>query len=110
MPCLRPPFSVIFIAAIFGIAAFGAGLRTSAASEAAMHKFGADELRRACDKAGGKFSQDPGGYGCGTNCQGKPGTDCIVACKNNDKGCYAQVPGRARPRSLDNALTRSPRG
>ena len=92
------------------VSAIGTGAGSALASEAAMHKFTADELKSACDKAGGSFSQDANGYGCGTNCQGKSGTDCVVACKNNDKSCFAQVPGRARPKSLPNALTRSPRG
>lgn len=92
------------------VSAVGLGVCASWAGETAMHKFSAAEIKSACDKVGGSFSQDPGGYGCGTNCQGKPGTDCVVACKNNDKSCFAQVPGRARPKSLPDALARSPRG
>ena len=83
---------------------------SSMASETTMRKSTAEELKSVCDKAGGSFSQDAGGYGCGTNCQGKPGTDCVLACKNNEKSCFAQVPGRARPTSPLNALVRSPRG
>ena len=99
--------SLIVSAAGFGV---GASALSARASEAAMRKFSPAEMKSVCDKVGGSFSQDAGGYGCGTNCQGKPGTDCVVACKNNDKGCFAQVPGRARPRSLPDALARSPRG
>ena len=83
---------------------------SSMASETTMRKSTAEELKSVCDKAGGSFLQDAGGYGCGTNCQGKPGTDCVLACKNSEKGCFAQVPGRARPTSPLNALVRSPRG
>ena len=92
------------------VATFGLSVGSSLASELAMHKYAAEELKRVCEKTGGSFSQDAGGYGCGTNCQGKLGTDCVVACKNNDKKCFAQVPGHARPTSLQNALVRSPRG
>jgi hypothetical protein len=92
------------------IGIFGLGVDLSRASDMAMHKYTAEELKSVCDKAGGRFSQDAGGYGCGTNCQGKPGTDCVIGCKNNDKNCFAQVPGRARPTSPLNALVRSPRG
>jgi hypothetical protein len=79
------------------------------ALEVSMHKHSAAELKSVCDKAGGKFSQDAAGYDCGTNCQGKPGTDCVVGCKN-DQNCTAQAPGRGHPNSLLNALVRSPRG
>jgi|SRR5690242_16700180 hypothetical protein len=103
---------VTFSIAMFSllVVVIGPAAGSALASEAATHKFTADEIKSACDQAGGSFSQDANGYDCGTNCQGKPGTDCVVACKNNDKGCFAQVPGRARPKSLPNALTRSPRG
>ena len=92
------------------IGGFGLSFGSSLASETTMHKYTAEELKSVCEKPGGSFSQDAGGYGCGTNCQGKPGTDCIVSCKNNEKNCFVLVPGRARPTSLPNALTRSPRG
>jgi len=89
---------------------FGFNVGSSMASETTMRKSSAEELKSVCAKAGGSFSQDAGGYGCGTNCQGKPGTDCVLACKNDQKTCFAQVPGRARPTSPLNALVRSPRG
>ena len=79
------------------------------AQEVSLHKHTAAELKSVCDKVGGRFSQDAGGYGCGTNCQGKPGTDCVIGCKN-DQNCTAQVPGRGRPTNLLNALERLPRG
>ena len=79
------------------------------AQEVSLHKHTAAELKSVCDKVGGRFSQDAEGYGCGTNCQGKPGTDCVIGCKN-DQNCTAQVPGRGRPTNLLNALERSPRG
>ena len=96
--------SIIF--AVF----LGFSVGSSMASETTMHKSSVEELKSVCDKAGGSFSQDASGYGCGTNCQGKPGTDCVLACKNSEKSCFAQVPGRARPTSPLNALVRSPRG
>jgi hypothetical protein len=96
--------------ALILVAAFGFNAGSSTASETTMRKFTGEELKSVCDKAGGSFSQDAGGYGCGTNCQGKPGTDCAVACKHSDKNCFAQVPGRARPTSPLNVLVRSPRG
>ena len=95
----------IIFAAILG---FSVG--SSMASETTMRKSSVEELKSVCDKAGGSFSQDAGGYGCGSNCQGKPGTDCVLNCKNNEKSCFAQVPGRTRPTSPLNALVRSPRG
>ncbi|MBI3702464.1 MAG: hypothetical protein HY244_01110 [Rhizobiales bacterium] len=65
----------------------------------------AEALKSACDKAGGQFSQDAKGYGCGTNCLGKPGTDCIVHCATGEK-CSAQVIGARHPRSIAEALTK----
>jgi hypothetical protein len=85
-------------------ATFDLSIGSSVASETTMRKSPAEELKSVCDKAGGSFSQDAGGYGCGTNCEGKPGTDCVLACKNNEKNCFAQVPDRARPTSPLNAV------
>ena len=60
---------------------FGFSVGSSMASETTMRKSSAEELKSVCDKAGGSFSQDAGGYGCGTNCQGKAGTDCVQECR-----------------------------
>ncbi len=68
-----------------------------------LPKTTADALKSACDKAGGKFSQSATLYGCGTDCAGKPGTDCTVTC-SADKKCTAQVVGGRRPRSVADAL------
>jgi hypothetical protein len=73
------------------------------ANEVSMHKHTAEEIKAVCDKVGGKFSQDAGGYGCGTTCNGGPGTDCIVNCKT-DQPCYAQVIGSRRPTTPLDAL------
>jgi len=73
------------------------------ASEVSLRRHSAEEIKAVCDKAGGKFSQDANGFGCGTNCNGGPGTDCTVGCKN-DQPCYAQVIGSRRPTTLQNAL------
>ncbi len=90
------------------IGAFALGIGPSLAQGVSLHKHTAEELKAVCDKAGGSFSQDAEGYGCGTNCKDKPGTDCVVACKNG-QDCIAQVSGRGRPTNLLNALVRSPR-
>ena len=68
----------------------------------------AEALKSACDKAGGKFSQGAKDYGCGTDCKGGPGTDCIVHCEAEQK-CTAQVMGSGRPRSVAEALTKPER-
>jgi hypothetical protein len=80
----------------------------SLARDITLPKTTAEELKGTCDKAGGKFSQDHNGYGCGTNCQGGPGTDCIVFCKT-DRKCVAQVIGARRPHSVAEALTKPAR-
>jgi hypothetical protein len=69
----------------------------------ALPKLTADQLKAACDKAGGKFSQSATIYGCGTDCAGKPGTDCTVDC-TADKRCTTQVVGGRRPHSIADAL------
>jgi hypothetical protein len=63
----------------------------------------AESLKTICDKAGGEFSQDSGGVGCGTDCHGKPGTDCTVYCKTGQK-CVAQVIAGRRFRNIESAL------
>jgi hypothetical protein len=73
-----------------------------------LPKTNAEALKSACDKASGKFSQDAKGYGCGTNCQGGPGTDCIVHCEVDQK-CTVQVIGALHPRSVAEALTKPER-
>lgn len=67
-----------------------------------------EQLKAACDKAGGKFSQGDNIYGCGTDCAGKPGTDCTVDCTEGQK-CTTQVIGGRRPRSVAEALTKPTR-
>lgn len=74
------------------------------ARDLTLPKTSTDQLKNACDKAGGKFSQDTKGYGCGTDCTGGPGTDCTVFCSADQK-CTAQVIGARRPRSVADALT-----
>jgi hypothetical protein len=75
------------------------------AAETTLPKTNAEQLKDACTKAGGKFSQDSSGYDCGTNCQGGPSTDCTVHCVADQK-CTAQVIGARRPRSVAEALTK----
>jgi hypothetical protein len=75
------------------------------AKDLTLPKTSAEQLKSACDSAGGKFSQDAKGIGCGTNCHGGPGTDCTVYCPVEQK-CDAQVIGARRPRSVAEALTK----
>jgi hypothetical protein len=75
------------------------------ARDVTLPKTSAEGLKSACDKAGGKFSQGAKDYGCGTDCHGGPGTDCIVHCEAEQK-CTAQVIGARRPRSVAEALTK----
>ena len=74
------------------------------AGDVPMHKHTADELKGVCTKVGGSFSQDAAHYGCGTDCHGAQGTDCIVSCTISDQMCIAQVIGGRRPRTLEAAL------
>jgi hypothetical protein len=80
----------------------------SLARDLYLGKHTPDELKTVCAKAGGRFSQDSGGYGCGTDCHGSPGTDCTVYCKAG-KRCVAQVIGGRRPRQVESALKAPPR-
>ena len=79
----------------------------SFANDVKLRKYTADDVKGACAKVGGKFSQDDSGYGCGTTCHGAPGTDCTVFCKAGE-ACYAQVIGARRPRDLVGALRLPP--
>jgi hypothetical protein len=80
----------------------------ASARDLRLPKMDAAALKSVCDKAGGKFSLGPRGVGCGTNCHGGPGTDCIVHCVTGER-CTAQVIGSRRPRSVADALTRPQR-
>ncbi len=75
------------------------------ARDLTLPKTSAEQLKSACDSAGGKFSQDAKSSGCGTDCHGGPGTDCTVYCPADQK-CSAQVIGGRRPRSVAEALTK----
>ena len=83
--------------------AMGAFDVPSFASEVSIGRHSADEVKRVCEKVGGRFSQDATGHYCGTDCHGGPGTDCTVGCKNG-QACIAQVIGARRPNTLGNAL------
>jgi hypothetical protein len=89
------------------IGALGLGA-PSWARDITLHKTSVEELKGACEKAGGRFSQDAAGYGCATNCTGGAGSDCIVTCKA-DQGCVAQVIGGRRPHNVAEALTKPER-
>ena len=73
------------------------------ASDVSLPKQTVAEIKSACDKAGGKFSQDARGYACGTNCQGGPGTACTVYCRDGER-CTAQVVTARRPHNVLDAL------
>ena len=74
------------------------------ASDVNLQKQTPEQLKSACDVAGGKFSQDSRGYGCGHHiAPGGPGTACTVFCEP-DKKCVAQVMGAHRPRQIADAL------
>ena len=78
------------------------------ARDISMHKHSAEEIKSVCDKVGGSFSQGANAYGCGTDCRGGPGTDCIVSCKA-DQTCFAQVIGSRRPKTVLEALQKPTR-
>ena len=80
----------------------------SLARDITLRKHTADEIKSACDQAGGRFSQDTKGYGCGTNCHGGRGTDCTVFCPNGER-CVVQVIGGRRPHNVTQALTKPER-
>ena len=96
---MRHLFSLLILTG--ALACGGAAL----AAEVTLPKTSVDQLKDACTKAGGRFSQDAKGYDCGTNCQGGPSTDCTVHCTADQK-CTAQVIGARRPRSIAEALTK----
>ena len=73
------------------------------AADVNLQKQTPEQLKSVCDQAGGKFSQDTHGYGCGTDCAGAPGTACTVFCEP-DKKCVVQVMGARRPRNILDAL------
>jgi hypothetical protein len=89
----------VLIVLIGALAAGGPAL----ARDITLKKTSADELKAICGTVGGKFSQDPNHYGCGTDCHGGPGTDCIVSCAPDGK-CVAQAIGARRPRSIQDSL------
>lgn len=57
----------------------------ASARDLSMGKHSADDLKAACTKVGDLFSQDKERYGCGADCRGAPGTDCIVSCDASQK-------------------------
>ncbi|WP_156380840.1 hypothetical protein [Pseudolabrys sp. Root1462] len=77
----------------------------ASARDLSMGKHSADELKATCARIGGSFSQGKERYGCGTDCHGAPGTDCIVSCGADGK-CTAQLMGGRRAHTLESALKR----
>jgi hypothetical protein len=93
-----------WIHTVFLVIAIGSFVSPTVAAEVNLRKASAEQLRAACQKAGGSFSQSESGYGCGTDCHGGKGTDCVVFCPNNATHCTAQVGGARRPKTLEQAL------
>jgi hypothetical protein len=75
----------------------------SMARDIHLPKTSADALKQVCEKVGGSFSQGTQRYGCGTDCKGGKGTDCLVTCEA-DQRCDAQVIGGRRPHTVEQAL------
>jgi hypothetical protein len=84
-------------------------IRPSAAAEVTLQKTSAEGLKAVCEKMGGSFSQADSGYGCGTDCHGGKGTDCVVFCPTSAKRCTAQVDGARRPKTFEQALGAGPK-
>jgi len=76
----------------------------ASAAEVNLKKMSSDDLKAVCQKAGGSFSTDNSGYGCGTDCKGASGTDCTLFCSATGKSCTAQVIGSRRPKTAELAL------
>ena len=68
-----------------------------------LPKTSADDLQKICTAVGGSFSPGADRYGCGTDCKGGKGTDCLVTC-SPDKPCTGQIIGARRPRTIEQAL------
>jgi hypothetical protein len=95
---VRYPIALLILIGALGLSG------PSLANDITLQKASVEEIKSACAKAGGSFSQDAGGYGCGTDCRGHDGTACIVNCKPDQK-CVAQVSGGGRrPHTIAQAL------
>jgi len=68
-----------------------------------IKKMSTADLKQVCEKVNGSFTQGPKRYGCGTDCKGKPGTECIVTCESGRR-CIAQVIGARVPHTAEQAL------
>ncbi len=101
---MRTITAVIILTGALSLALGGPSL----ARDITLHQTTAEAMKAACATAGGRFSQDPRGYGCGTDCHGGPGTDCTVHCAAGQK-CDAQVIGARRPHNVAEALTKPAR-
>jgi hypothetical protein len=99
---VRYTIAALILIGVLGVSA------PSLARDIYFPKQTADQLKAICDKVGGKLSQADSGIGCGTDCHGKPGTDCTVYCPTG-KRCVAQVIGGRRPRDAASALL-APKG
>ena len=98
---MRHATALLILAAALAVAPAPFG--TARATDIALRPMSPDALKSACAAAGGAFSQDANRYGCGSDCHGQPGTDCIVSCAPAGK-CTAQVTGARRPHSVAEAL------
>ncbi len=85
---------LIALLVLSGTLAFGGA---ASARDIHLHiKMSAQALQQACKDVNGSFSQGPQRYGCGTDCKGQPGTECIVTC---EAGQALHRPGDRRPRA-----------
>ncbi len=100
----RGEFALRYLTALLVVSGTLAVSAPSLARDIHLHiKMSAAALKETCDQAGGSFSQGPKRYGCGTDCRGGTGTDCIVTCEPGHL-CIAQVVGARRPRTVAQAL------
>lgn len=99
-PVVRHVIRLLILVGAVSVMGLGAA---SLAREATLGKATLDQIKSVCDKVGGKLSQDANGVGCGTDCHGRPGTDCTLYCKTDQK-CVAQTMGAKRATSFENAL------
>jgi hypothetical protein len=78
-------------------------LGAAQARDLRLPKTSADDLQKMCTSVGGSFSPGADRYGCGTDCKGGKGTDCVVTC-TPDRRCLAQIVGARRPHTIEQAL------
>src|SRR6185312_12270060 len=61
-------FAVNWVRTVFVLIAVGSPVSPTLAAEVNLNKASPEQLKTACENAGGSFSQSQSGYGCGTDC------------------------------------------